>query len=157
MRTKINLLLIATILLVSCQSQEKISSTEPPETIIQIITQTDTINHSGTDSKVGVYINNKSGKFFRLDTPDFNDYQNASQHSYTITSDIGIDEINSLILAVHGNDAWRVKNVKVRLFSYAKQTQEEYKFPLNQWFSSEQKDMDEVGAIQSKVLELKIN
>ena len=124
------------------------------ETIIQITTVTDRKKNAGTDSKVGVLINGNKKKYTRLDDPQLNDYKDGATNSYSLISDSNIQDIKSLTLTINGNDAWLLKKVTVRLFSYSLQKQTEHKFEVNKWFSSEQKDIEKVGAIKSMSLDL---
>ena len=125
------------------------------QTIIQITTLTDTKKNAGTDSKVGAFINGDKKKYLRLDSPSLNDYKNGATNSYSLIANSAIQDINHLTITIDGNDAWRLKSITIRLFSYSLQKQVQHKFEVNKWFSSEQKDIDEIGAIKSMSFALK--
>ena len=77
---------------------------------------TGTESNAGTDNDISIVIHGKNGKEIPKQNLDNskNNFENGKKDSFTITSEIYIDEIDYIVLYKEGNDDWFLDKVSVK-------------------------------------------
>jgi hypothetical protein len=119
-----------------------------------IVTTTSDIAHSGTND-LGLHahiigIDGSRLDLGHLDNDGVNDLEKGQTSTFSMPFDYPVSKIKGIELTVKGEDAWRAEIISFQFFDGGKKS-EPFSFDVDQWFSSEQADIDKNGAVASKM------
>jgi len=119
-----------------------------------IVTTTSDVEHSGTDT-IGlrahiIGMDESRIDLGLMDNDGVNDFEKGQECTFLMPFDYPISKIKGIELTVTGHDAWRAETISFQFFESGKNS-EPYSFEVNQWFSAEKKDIDEDGAVISRI------
>jgi hypothetical protein len=135
------------------QNSSIISSDQNGSRVV-IVTTTSDIPHSGSDD-LGLYahiigIDESRIDVGLLDNVGVNDLEKGQTSTFSMPFDYPVSKIKGIELTVKGEDAWRAETISFQFFESGKNS-EPYSFEVNQNFSAEKKDLEESGAVESKL------
>jgi len=135
------------------QNSSIISSDQNGSRLV-IVTTTSDIAHSGTND-LGLHahiigIDGSRLDLGHLDNDGVNDLEKGQTSTFSMPFDYPVSKIKGIELTVKGEDAWRAETISFQFFDGGKKS-EPFSFDVDQWFSSEQADIDKNGAVASKM------
>ena len=120
-----------------------------------IVKTTSDLAHSGTDD-LGLHahiigIDESRIDVGLLDNDGVNDLEKGKTSTFSMPFDYyPVSKIKGIELTVKGEDAWRAERISFQFFQSGKNS-EPYSFEVKQNFSAEKKDIEESGAVASKM------